>query len=468
MWGWCWRGPWSSWWWRSSRCSSWPGCSQGCRSTAGGPRWAAVILLALLNAVLRPLVLLVAANLGIIVFTLIAFLLNAVVVHAGRALGARIWRGRLGLGLHRRLRAGRPERADHGDAQPQRRGLPLPQRHPAPGPAPGGGGRGRAPGGGRGADRRPGRGGAAGGAGGGAHAHPGPLAEGRQPPPGGLGVRRALHDQRGAGRPLLRQQRRDPRLPLVRQGHREDVRLQPSGGRPGPGPAPGHRGRPVRGGPPRGRGEHQQPPHRGGRDERDDHGRDGHGRGQAPDQHARLLHLPGQPLQLTAGPDGLHRRRLRGVLAGLASGAQEGRAPDAPRGGLPLPARGDHRPAARRRRVADHRRHVPRAAGGLHGLPGLRRGGPPRRARHGGRQGQPAQLRPPPGHHRGRLPPGPPAVRAGRPLRPRPEHRLDLQAALRPLPGRPGAAADRQGLRRDPHASPRGAATRAGATSTPC
>ena len=39
----------------------------------------AVILLALLNAVLRPLVLLV-ANLGIIVFTLIAFLLNAVVV----------------------------------------------------------------------------------------------------------------------------------------------------------------------------------------------------------------------------------------------------------------------------------------------------------------------------------------------------------------------------------------------------
>jgi uncharacterized membrane protein YvlD (DUF360 family) len=41
---------------------------------------ATVIILALLNAVLRPLVLLVAANLGIIVFTLIAFLLNAVVV----------------------------------------------------------------------------------------------------------------------------------------------------------------------------------------------------------------------------------------------------------------------------------------------------------------------------------------------------------------------------------------------------
>ena len=41
---------------------------------------ATVIILGLLNAVLRPLVLLVAANLGIIVFTLIAFLLNAVVV----------------------------------------------------------------------------------------------------------------------------------------------------------------------------------------------------------------------------------------------------------------------------------------------------------------------------------------------------------------------------------------------------
>ncbi len=41
---------------------------------------ATVIILGLLNAVLRPLVLLVAVNLGIIVFTLIAFLLNAVVV----------------------------------------------------------------------------------------------------------------------------------------------------------------------------------------------------------------------------------------------------------------------------------------------------------------------------------------------------------------------------------------------------
>src|SRR5262245_3700125 len=40
----------------------------------------AVVVLAVLNAVLRPLVLLVAANLGIIVFTMIAFLLNAVVV----------------------------------------------------------------------------------------------------------------------------------------------------------------------------------------------------------------------------------------------------------------------------------------------------------------------------------------------------------------------------------------------------
>src|SRR4029453_16116166 len=47
-------------------------------------RWQAAVaggvVLAALNAVLRPLVLLVAANLGIVVFTLIALLLNAVVV----------------------------------------------------------------------------------------------------------------------------------------------------------------------------------------------------------------------------------------------------------------------------------------------------------------------------------------------------------------------------------------------------
>jgi uncharacterized membrane protein YvlD (DUF360 family) len=53
-----------------------PGVSlNGWRAAVG-----TVIVLALLNAILRPLVLLVAANLGIIVFTLIAFLLNAVVV----------------------------------------------------------------------------------------------------------------------------------------------------------------------------------------------------------------------------------------------------------------------------------------------------------------------------------------------------------------------------------------------------
>ena len=141
MWGWCWRGPWSSWWWRSSLLFlAWllPGVS------LNGWRLGAVILLALLNAILRPLALLVAANLGIIVFTLIAFLLNAVVVQlASRwvpGFGVDGWGSAFivafGLAGLNGLITGMLSLNDED---------PLPQRHPAPGPAPGGGA-GRAPG----------------------------------------------------------------------------------------------------------------------------------------------------------------------------------------------------------------------------------------------------------------------------------------------------------------------------------
>ena len=207
---------------------------------------ASVVLLALLNAVLRPLVLLVAVNLGIIVFTLIAFLLNAVVVllassgcpasawtAGGRPSSSPSgWPGLNGLltgllslndedslyrNVTRRLARRRVEGAGEG------------ARH------------------GRGADRRAGRGGAAGGAGGGAHAHAGALAGRGHPPPRGLGVRRAVDDQRGAGRAVLRQQRQHPRLSLVRQGHRAGCSSPTTPRTPGPSTSAGRRGRPVRG-----------------------------------------------------------------------------------------------------------------------------------------------------------------------------------------------------------------------------
>ena len=130
-------------------------------------------------------------------------------------------------------------------------------------------------------------------------------------------VQAGLFYGNNAGIPAFRWYNKDTGKMFV-SNHPADARV--------PGPAPGHRGRPVRGGL-LADGVSISNLLTGGREERDDHGRDGHGRGQAPDQHARLLHLPGQPLQLVEGPDGLHRRRLRRVLAGLASGAQEGRAP---------------------------------------------------------------------------------------------------------------------------------------------
>ena len=195
-------------------------------------------MLGLLNASLRPLILLGAMSLGIIAFTLIAFALNAVVVVLasnwlpgfavdgwgsafvvafGLAALNGLFTGLLSLNdqdtLYRNVTR-RLARRRAGGAVDQRPGLAIVQidglaeavlrEELADGQA----------------------------------AHPGPVGGLGEPPPGGLGVRRALHDQRRAGRPVLRRQQRHPRLPLVRQGRRHDVRLQQPGGRPGPGRPP--------------------------------------------------------------------------------------------------------------------------------------------------------------------------------------------------------------------------------------
>ena len=115
-------------------------------------------------------------------------------------------------------------------------------------------------------------------------------------------------------------------------------------GRPGPGPAPGRRGGPVRGGPARGRGEHQQPPHR-----RAPGTNVMTMAGMVTDEGKRQISTRDFYTYL-ANPYNL----LRGLLGFIGDVCveyweawrqerEQGRAPDAPRGGLPLPARGDHR-----------------------------------------------------------------------------------------------------------------------------
>ncbi len=164
----------------------------------------------------------------------------------------------------------------------------------------------------------------------------------------------------------------------------------------------------------------------------------------------RLLRQPREPVAHVGFR--ARRRAARGVGVGPAA-ARRGATEDQPGRLLPVRAGRHHGDRAGPRRVRDHRRHARRAAGGVRGLPRLRRGHPPhghRAVRRAGRHprhrpadrpaapGDPARAAPLPARRVLR-----PRRHAGLGVRP-PVRRVDRAArrsALRGGAGTPAAAA---------------------------
>ncbi len=252
-----------------------------------------------------------------------------------------------------------------------------------------------------------------------------------------LGGDPAVDDLGQPGRHPARHQRRHPGLPLVRARPAEADGLEQPRRRRGDRPPPVERRGPAV----EQRREHLQPDDRR-RDARLRHDRRDQGRFAGSRRQSGVPRLLLQPERLPAFVLDVPRRVRQGALPGAADPALRHHAADAPRHEVRRDAGRQQRPAARHEHVADHRGDVSRRERHLLRLHRLRRARPSlrpgadrvvpgaRRGRRGDRHaGQGG---------RGRAP----TVQVRHPVRPRPEPRRDLQAALRPEPRRGRARPD--------------------------
>ena len=268
-----------------------------------------------------------------------------------------------------------------------------------------------------------------------------------------LGRAAALdHAGQPGGHPA-RQQRRHPQLPLAGEGDRAasswptiprtppviESRVSNGEGLLSPGGA-----------------SHQQHLHRRRRP-RLPGDVDDQGQGARPGRQRRLRLVLRLPLQLHQHDRPLPRRGHQGEHPVAAPGARRHRAAHAPRLPLPVGACRDQRGAALAGHLARHPGDAAGHAGHLHGLHRLRRDRPPQRA-GATRVARRARRRRPGAAHAQegrRRRPAPVPLR--RPRGPRPEPRRDLPAALRrDPPGRRALADGRPGVGRGGHRADRG------------
>ena len=165
----------------------------------------------------------------------------------------------------------------------------------------------------------------------------------------------------------------------------------------------------------------------------------------------RLLLVLRQPVQLHPHLPALHRRHRAGALARRPATPSR-RAPAHPsQPHVRADARVGHGVPARPPGGGDHRRPLRRAAGGVHHVPRLRRGGPPLRHRAGRCSGHAAQARSSHRPHRGGRAPriAPVQVRGALGSWPVPGHHLPRP--LRHLARGPGDQLVRGGRRAGGH-----------------
>ena len=211
----------------------------------------------------------------------------------------------------------------------------------------------------------------------------------RRPPAARVGDELVLADRRLPGGAAARRRRRHAGVPLVGEGPRTGDRDQPPEGRGGDRAPPLRRARAAV----RRRREPGEHPlrRRAAQHAHDEHGDRPQAAGPA---GAGLLRLLRQPVRRRAHGAAGDRRDLPGALRRRAAGAARRAPADQAQLRVRARARLRHRDPARPAGGGRDRGHPRRAAGRLHDVPGLRRGGAPLGRRAAGHAGRAAARRP--------------------------------------------------------------------------